>query len=257
MVAHFAPLHQVRAVRDSAPAPAHHTEAVEIFGGDGPVVLTCEHATERLPAPWRWPEADQRLVGTHWAYDLGAADLTYDLQRRLSCAAVLSRFSRLLVDPNRPEGAETLFRDVADGEPVRFNLDLDAEERERRLAGYYRPYHAAADEVVEASSAPIVFSVHTFTPVYEGTKRWMEIGVLYDTHEAISLELGRALHDAGFHVAYNEPWSGKEGLIYSVDRHARSHGREPIEIEVRQDLAVQAEFRWRLVDAIAGWLRER
>ena len=52
-------------------------ESVEIVrGGDrAGVLVTCEHASERLPSPWSWSERDRRLVGTHWAFDLGAADL--------------------------------------------------------------------------------------------------------------------------------------------------------------------------------------
>ena len=87
-------------------------EAVEIYvggAGDAGVVLTCEHASNRLPEPWKWSERDQRLIDDHWAWDIGAADFSRELADRLGAVAVLARFTRLLVDANRPLDSDTLF----------------------------------------------------------------------------------------------------------------------------------------------------
>jgi predicted N-formylglutamate amidohydrolase len=217
-------------------------------------VVTCEHASERLPDGWQWPETDARLVGTHWAYDLGAAELARELAAALGSVCVLAGFSRLLADPNRPEDSPDLFRQQADGRTVGLNAEIDAHERSRRLIPW-RAYHEAVDREVGAARAPIVFSMHTFTPLYEGTPRTVEIGVLFDEEEALAMALREALVTAGFDVAMNEPYSGKLGLMYSVDRHARRHGRRPIELEVRQDLAVSPEMRRRIVLATAPAVR--
>lgn len=229
------------------------TDPVHILPGDAPVLLTCEHASERFPHPWTWPEADVRLRGTHWAFDLGAWDLTHELAAKLGAGAVLANFSRLLADPNRPEDSPTLFREIAEGEPVTFNVGLDAEERERRLSQLYRPYHTAVAGVAAASKAEWMLSVHSFTPLYEGQPRAMELGVLFDTEEDAARDFGARVEAAGFVVAYNEPYSGREGLIYSVEKHAFATAKRPIEIELRQDLAVDPAARARLVDAIAAW----
>lgn len=221
----------------------------------GPAALvTCEHASERLPDGWRWPDGDARLRGTHWAYDLGAEELARALAAELGTVAVLARFSRLLADPNRPEDSPDLFRREADGEAVGLNRNIDADERNRRLIPW-RAYHEAVDAEIRATSAPIVFSMHTFTPVYEGTLRAVEVGVLFDEEEDLATTLRVALTSAGFNVAMNEPYSGKLGLMYSVDRHARRHGRRPIELEVRQDLAASEEAQHRVVQATAPALR--
>lgn len=228
-------------------------EVMAVPGGVG-VVVTCEHASERMPEPWEWPAADRWLVGTHWAYDIGAAELTRELVEDLGGAAVLSRFTRLLADPNRPEDSPTLFRDVAEGHPVELNRDLAAQERERRLFRLWRPYHRTASEVVAASDTPVVLSVHTFTPVYEGEPRELEVGVLFDTERGLAEGVAEVLREAGLRVALNEPYSGREGLIFAVDRHARANGRHAVELEVRQDLAVEEVFRRKLVDALGPWL---
>lgn len=228
------------------------TEAYEIVrgGADAPVILTCEHASERMPAPWRWPEGDLRLVGTHWAFDLGAADLTRELAARMGAVGVLSRFSRLLVDANRAEHEPSAFRDIAEGALVVLNARVDADERERRLAGYYRPFHAAIDREVAATKATTLLSVHSFTNLYEGQPRTLEVGILFDQQDALGEHLVAAFARAGFHTAPNEPYSGKAGLIHSAATHADTRGLKAVELEVRQDLAVQPAFRARVIDVL-------
>lgn len=215
------------------------------------VLLTCEHASDRIPDGWTWSPEDAHLEGTHWAYDLGAADLTRDLAAALKAPAVLSRFSRLLVDPNRAEDSPTLILGWAEGRPVALNQDVTVEERERRLRTLHRPYHEAVDASLAEAHAEVLFSVHTFTPVYEGVERWMEIGVLFDAEQGMAEALAEHLDGAGFAVGLNEPYSGRAGLIYAAHRHASTHGRRALEIEVRQDLAVRPDARTRIADAIA------
>jgi predicted N-formylglutamate amidohydrolase len=229
------------------------TDAYEIVrcGHDANVILTCEHASERLPEPWRWPEGDRRLLGTHWAIDLGAADLTREIAERMRCVGVLSRFTRLLVDANRAEHEPSLLRDNAEGAPVGLNVDVGPVDRERRLASYYRPFHAAIDREVAATNATTLLSVHSFTDLYEGARRTLEVGILFDREDALGEALVRAFVDAGFHAAANEPYSGKAGLIHSAATHAEARGLRAVEIEVRQDLAVTAAFRTRVIDVLA------
>lgn len=221
---------------------------------DPPVFFSCEHASERLPAPWEWPEEDRWLVGTHWAYDIGASDLTRDLAVALGAPAVLARFSRLLVDPNRPLDSDTLFRAQAEGHPVRLNAAVSDDEAEQRLARLYRPFHRAIDEGLDACPAPVLMAVHTFTPLYEGEPRTLEVGVLFDRDERLAEDVGAAIAKTGLKVGMNEPYSGKLGMMFSADHHARKHGRATVEIEVRQDLAVEAVVREKLSQALSAVL---
>lgn len=225
-------------------------DAFEVRPGDGGLLLTCEHASARLPAGWRWPERDARLHGTHWTFDLGAAELTHELSTSLRSAAVLSTFTRLLVDPNRADHDPSLFRTHADGLPVELNARLDDSEIRRRLERYWSRYHEAVDREAARTSAPVLLSVHTFTPVYEGAPRAMEVGVLFDREETLAESLAETLRAEGFVVAMNEPYSGKEGLMYAAERHAGAHGKHALELEVRQDLAVRPEVRARVVAAL-------
>ncbi len=221
--------------------------------GNSPVVLTCEHATNRLPSDWDWHDDDHRLVHDHWAYDLGIGDLTRRVAHALGSSAVLSRFSRLLIDPNRPLDSATLFRDTADGEPVRLNVDLDDRDRRLRIDDYYTPFHETIDRVVHANPGPLMVSLHSFTPNYEGgSTRPMEIGVLFDHDEALARSVAPVFEQRGFKTALNEPYTGKNGLMYSVQSHASRAGRAALELEIRQDLATDPRQQDRLVEAIVA-----
>jgi predicted N-formylglutamate amidohydrolase len=238
--------------------PVAH-EAYEETSGlpDAPVVLSCEHASPRLPEPYAWAAEDRWLVGTHWSYDLGARALTLELAQALSASAVLARYTRLLIDPNRELTQRDLFRESAEGKPVQLNAGLDEAERARRIARYYTPYHTALDQALARSHAPLLLSIHSFTPNYEGELRDVELGVLFNREE----QHARALHDhlarAFPAVRENEPWSGLAGLIYSAESHAERFGRVALELEVRQDRLEDASYRARLVPVLAEFMRER
>jgi len=216
-------------------------EAHETLGDphDGPFLFTCEHATNLLPE-WQPSEPDRPFLGDHWGWDVGAADLARALARATGSAVVLSRFSRLVCDPNRhPEEPSFVVTEV-EGHALSFNRGVDDAERARRRAAYFDPYHDAVDRALgrrRASGRPVhLCSIHSFTPVFSGAARAMEVAVLYDDHEPHAECLGDALAAEGFAVAHNEPYSGYAGLIYAARRHGRAHGVPYLEIEVRQDL---------------------
>ncbi len=235
------------------------TDAYEIVrGGTGNarVVLTCEHASNRLPDGWDWATDDRWLVNQHWALDLGIAAITRALADELGATAVLSRFSRLLVDPNRHPTAPDRFREVADGRFVNLNLDLSDAEKQDRMDRFYHPYHAAIDEVMERSDGVFLLSLHSFTPVYEGAPpRWMDIGILFDREDDLAAELAPVVRKHGLVTALNEPYTGKGGMMYAAQSHAVRQGWHAIEIEVRQDRAINPGYRRQIVDALADMTR--
>ena len=109
--------------------------------GRAPLLFTVEHASCRLPAPLVLADGDRPWLETHWGWDLGAEELTRQVAAELGASAHFGRFSRLVVDPNRPEHAHDLVRTHVGGHELGFNREVDDAERERRLATYHRPYH--------------------------------------------------------------------------------------------------------------------
>jgi predicted N-formylglutamate amidohydrolase len=92
---------------------------------------------------------DLPYLEDHWGWDVGAADLT----RHCDSAALLTRYSRLVCDPNRaPEEPSFVVREVA-GHALSWNRAVDAAERQRRRARYFDPYHTAVDAALAQRTA--------------------------------------------------------------------------------------------------------
>lgn len=207
----------------------------EILGAPPPgaLLFTCEHASNRVPRPWRLRPADRALLATHWGYDIGARPLTIELARLAGGTAALSRFSRLLIDPNRdPADPTAVLQECDDGTPS-FNRAAIQADRVRR---FHAPFHDRLDRTIRVRKPRFLCSVHSFTPVFRDNPRAMEAGVLFDQHDALAEDLLRALRVQGIRAEANEPYSGKDGLIYSANRHGTMHRLPYLEIELRQDL---------------------
>ncbi len=230
-----------------------HEESYEVIVSHAParVVLTCEHASSRLPEPWSWSAADRSLQQTHWCYDIGAAELARALISHLGGVGVLARFTRLLIDANRKLDSSTLCRQDAEGRELELNHDLSPTDRHVRVSEYYEPYHEALDRWVGQTPGVPLVAIHTFTHCFEGHMRAMEIGVLFDRDEDRASAACESLRASGFATALNAPYSGAQGMMYSVAHHADQHQRRALEIEVRQDISGDPAQLERLVKALA------
>ena len=97
----------------------------------------------------------------------------------IGCRGIVAKYSRLLCDCNRKLDSPTLFRTIADGKEIQLNKEVTPEDRDQRLQLLYYPYHTAIDEELQRHPAKLVFSLHSFTPEYEGSKRKVEVGLLF------------------------------------------------------------------------------
>jgi len=236
--------------------------AYEIIGADRPArwLVTCDHASNAVP-DWvaggdlGLPAAD---MARHIAYDLGAAGLTRALAAQLDAPAILSRFSRLVIDPNRGEDDPTLLMRLYDGTIIPANRHADAAEQERRLAALYRPYHGALAGLAARRADTVIVAIHSFTPQLRGRPpRPWHIGVLYSHRdERLSRPLiDRLRAEPGLCVGDNQPYSGHLPGD-AVDRHALGPGRPNVLIELRHDLIATATAQEGWADRLAPILRE-
>jgi len=224
-------------VHDRLPVPSFRTLGLLRLS---PWVLTCEHATNRLPFPVPRDRVLRRVLTSHWGWDIGAASLTRELARRIGAAAIAGRWSRLLVDLNRPVTDDTLMRCEAGGVRIPWNDGLSAAAVEKRVLDYHAPFHAEVDRVilrhVVRGFRPTLIAVHSFTPRLGAQRRAFDAGILFTDHDRHARRLGRVLRGAGLRVRYNEPYSGLLGMMYSIDRHGRHHGLTNLELEFNQAL---------------------
>jgi len=217
------------------------------------IVLLADHARRDLPEDYGSLGLPAAEFDRHIAYDIGVEAVTRELAASLGAPAVLANFSRLLIDPNRGEDDPTLIRQLYDGTVVPGNYPLAADERERRLDRFYRPYHDAVGamiaSVAQASGRPpFIFSVHSFTPVMQGIKRPWHVGILWDLDDRVARPLIDMLAaDKSLVVGDNEPYDGalRGDTMY---KHAIVNGYAHALIEIRQDLIATGK------DALA-WAR--
>lgn len=215
---------------------------------DGPrdrgLVLLADHAGRELPDEYGDLGLPRSEFDRHIAYDIGAEQVTRRLAALLDAPAVMARFSRLLIDANRGEDDPTLIRQLYDGTVVPGNYPIAAEERERRLDLYYRPYQDAVGamiaSVAQASGcAPFIFSVHSFTPVMQGQVRPWHVGILWDLDDRVARPMIDMLAtEHGLVVGDNEPYDGalRGDTMY---KHAIVNGFAHALIEIRQDLIAE------------------
>jgi predicted N-formylglutamate amidohydrolase len=256
------------------PGPPARTAAsrepgtVELFNceGSAAVLVLCDHAGRRIP-PWLGdlglPDAER---ARHIGFDLGAADLTRALARRLDAPAVLCHVSRLVIDPNREPGDPTSIPQISDGTFVPGNQDLGAAEVRRRLAVSFVPYHRAVARQIarlrRRVGVPAILSIHSFTPVMRRVFRPWQVAVLYNADLRLARPVLEALkRDRSLQVGDNEPYSGRYPVGYSIPFHAARPGFPHVTFEVRQDLiesAAGAEaWAERLHDALGAPLADR
>ena len=207
------------------------------------LILLADHARNYLPAEYGSLGLPPQQFERHIAYDIGVEAVTRGLAQRLGCPALMTTYSRLLIDPNRSADDPTLIMRVSDGAIVPGNAQVDEVERERRIARFHRPYHAAIateiDLALGQGVAPVLVSIHSFTPYWKGIARPWQVGVLWDEDRRFADHLLDALRAQGdLCVGDNEPYSGTlEGdtLYTHGTRRGLRHGL----IEIRQDLIVQ------------------
>jgi predicted N-formylglutamate amidohydrolase len=229
---------------------------------DAGVLIVCDHASNAIPPGYGSLGLKPETLERHIAYDIGAAELARALAARLEAPAVLSTFSRLLIDPNRGADDPTLVMRYSDGAIVPGNAHADAAEIARRLECFWAPYRNAVRAKVEAMMAtgepPALVSIHSFTPVWRGSPRRWKVGVLWDRDDRISKPLLRALAaEPDLHVdgvGDNEPYDGALAGDM-IDAVATARGLANALIEIRQDLIAEAPGALAWADRFARLLR--
>jgi predicted N-formylglutamate amidohydrolase len=210
-------------------------------GGRAEALLICDHAAPAIPAVLGDLGLQPGQRARHIAWDIGIAEVTRRLAERLDAPAVLSGYSRLVIDCNRHLDDPTSIAQESDGVKIPGNRGLDAAARRLRAESCFWPYQRAIAGAIAGAKAagrmPVLISMHSFTPVMQGFERPWQIGILYNNDGRVADRLLRALRrDPLLTVGDNEPYSGRNGHGYGVRVHGEGAGLPHGLIEVRQDL---------------------
>ncbi|WP_028880264.1 N-formylglutamate amidohydrolase [Terasakiella pusilla] len=210
--------------------------------GDTPLLLICDHASNRVPKKLAKLGLDDTQLGYHIGWDIGAAGVTQYISEKLNSPAVLCNYSRLVIDCNRQPGDPTSIPQVSDGIVVPGNQNLSEEQQVQRTEGVFWPYHHAITEVGahlwRKGKAPALFSIHSFTPelMSRHEDRPWHVAILWKRDPRLAAPMIEILsRKTGLRVGDNVPYSGWEDA-YCIDMHGAAPGLPYCAIEIRQDL---------------------
>jgi predicted N-formylglutamate amidohydrolase len=215
--------------------------AVERPDGASPVVIVCEHASRRLPQQFGNLGLSNEALSSHIAWDPGALAVARGLSESLDATLVHQRFSRLIYDCNRPPESPGAMPEVSEIYSIPGNRALTESERLQRTEALYIPFHdrirALLRDRAARGQATLIVTIHSFTPVYMGRQRAVELGILHDEDSRMA---DRILAAAGASPLYrterNEPYGPKDGVTHTLKLHGIANGLENVMIEVRNDL---------------------
>jgi predicted N-formylglutamate amidohydrolase len=209
--------------------------------GRSPFLLTCDHYGRRIPrllGDLGLPESE---LTRHIAWDVGIAGLAEALSRQLDAHLIAQRYSRLVIDCNRPPHVASSIPLISEATTIPGNQGLAREQAEVRRQAIFDPYHRKIDEIIDqrlhAGTPTVLISLHSFTPVYAGVARPWHIGTLYHRDTALPpliLKLLRA--EADLVVGDNEPYAVSDETDYTIPVHGDMRGLMNTGIEIRQDL---------------------
>jgi predicted N-formylglutamate amidohydrolase len=216
---------------------------VRVLRENGPsaLFLTADHAGRTIPRGLGRLGLPDRELERHIAWDIGIAGVTERLSAALDATAVLQTYSRLVIDCNRDPEVPSSIPEVSETTEIPGNRELSAEQRAARRQAIFEPYHAQIEALLDARQVEgrrtVYIAMHSFTPVFKGESRAMEVGVLYNRDARLAatmLDLLRAEGDLT--VGDNAPYAVSDVTDYGVPVHAEQRGLAHLEIEIRQDL---------------------
>ena len=224
--------------------------------GRSPFLLTSDHYGRAIPRRLGDLGVPESELTRHIAWDIGIAGVASALSKHLDAHLIAQRYSRLVIDCNRPPAAASSIPRISDATVIPGNEDLARDAAEARRQAIFDPYHRRIAEVIDRrlreNIPTVLVSLHSFTPVYAGIARPWHIGTLYqrDTRlPPLLLKLLRA--EPGLVVGDNEPYAVSDETDYTIPVHGETRGLMNSGIEIRQDLIADPAGQQQWADRLA------
>ena len=209
--------------------------------GAGPAAIICEHASNHIPERYHGLGLDDAARTSHAAWDPGAEAVARLLSKALDAPLIAGRVSRLVYDCNRPPEAPSAMPAQSETIAIPANAALSDDDRAERVRTVYDPFTAAVTDLLaqrKAQGTPFaLITMHSFTPLWFGTPRPVEIGILHDDDsrlaDAMLAETHRLSHRR---IARNDPYGPADGVTHTLRLHGLQNDLPNVMIELRNDL---------------------
>lgn len=216
--------------------------AIENADAPGDVLLVCEHGSRLLPERLGSLGLDQAALESHIAWDPGALELSRRLSTELDAVLYHQRFSRLAYDCNRPHDAPSAIVTTSESYAVPGNRDISPEERSARINEIYVPFREGLASLIRrrnaAGKSTVLVTIHSFTRVYFGRARDVEVGILHARDSRMADEIMREVEHLPprYVIRRNEPYGPADGVTHTLIEHGIKNNLPNVMIEVRNDL---------------------
>lgn len=216
------------------------------FVGKSPIVLICEHASNFIPASLNNLGLNTKGLLSHAAWDIGVYEMSCKVSELLDAPLIASRISRLVYDCNRsPESGDGI-PSKSEVIEVPGNRDLSNAEIKDRVKYVYEPFHELINKTIYdperlalsvEHASPVIITLHSFTPVYFGEARSVELGILHDKDDRLAkLMMQEALNQTELKTEFNSPYDVSDNVMHTINKHAIGEGFFNVMIEVKNDL---------------------
>ncbi len=202
------------------------------------VILSCEHAGNIIPEHYKYLfDQEPEVLETHKGWDLGAWELAQFLGTHLNAPLYGCHTTRLLIEANRSLDNPQLFST--------YSSELSSPEKERLIETIYHSYRNQVKEFINTAAKPVLhLSIHTFTPIWNGVERPVDIGILFDPEKELEkkfstlLKSALEIHLPNKKIKLNEPYRGTDdGFTTELRKQFPSSHYAGIELEVNQKYA--------------------
>ena len=250
-----------KAVRMTEPEDeSEFGEAVHVSAGPdhAETLVVCEHASNRVPAALGGLGLASDLLESHIAWDPGALPVARDLARLLDAPLVHGGLSRLVYDCNRPPDAPDAVPEVSEIHAIPGNTALPPVARQLRIDRVYAPFRdrLAAEIAARRPHLRALVTVHSFTPVYKGRTRAVELGILHGRDDRLARAMMASIpNPPGRDIRLNEPYGPHDGVSHTLDLHGAGNDLPSVMLEIRNDLIATAEAQRAWAEFLAPWLR--
>jgi len=240
--------------------PAGSVVSVENPDAPGTVLLVCEHANNTIPQEYHALGLTEAQRQMHIAWDPGALGIARGLAKRLNATLVAANVSRLVYDCNRAPDAPGACAATSEDQTIPGNANLAAADRAARTLAVYLPFHAALHTETSRRMAlgrpPVLVTIHTFTPVWFGKPRAVELGIIHDADPGLARRLlAQARAATDLRCELNAPYSAADDVTHTLRLQATPYGLQNVMLEVRNDLVTTPEAQDQMAATLAPLLQ--
>lgn len=225
--------------------------------GSSSVVLVCEHAARYIPPTFQNLGLSVEASNSHAAWDPGAMAVAQRMSENLDAVLIAAKVSRLVYDCNRPPNAPDAMPAQSEVFGIPGNKGLSPQDKAQREHTFYEPFRRALADTIEQTNISVVVTIHSFTPVYYGNQRPVEIGILHDTDTRLAdAMLDCATQHTQSDVQRNQPYGPEHGVTHTLKEHAIPRGHLNVMLEIRNDLIQTEKEQIEMADMISAWVVE-